>query len=205
MDEIVDFHIPSCDESRKGYEAYNQKEMRGRIYFDAVMRVTQTWGDPSGMIIQMSILVRGWNYLFANFGFDELENCIRRNLRNLNEFRYRDIDTLADTDIERIEDLSGEFLNALRRTADNRRSAVSVAKALHRLAPNFFPLWDQYIAGDYGCLYVADIAASVYATFCKKMKIMADRVRHCVPTPDDRSLLKRIDEYNYSKYTMGWI
>jgi hypothetical protein len=41
--------------------------------------------------------------------------------------------------------------------------------------------------------------------FCKKMKLLSEAVGHCVSDSDDRSLLKRIDEYNYAKYTMGWL
>ncbi len=47
--------------------------------------------------------------------------------------------------------------------------------------------------------------AKQYFDFCKKMQIMAEKVRSYVPIPDDRSLLKRIDEFNYAKYTMHWI
>jgi hypothetical protein len=80
-----------------------------------------------------------------------------------------------------------------------------VAKSFNLLAPNFLPLWDSKIAPKYNCFYwFSESAGKKYFDFCKKMQIMAENVRTYVPFPDDRSLLKRIDEFNYSKYTMHW-
>jgi uncharacterized protein YwbE len=84
-----------------------------------------------------------------------------------------------------------------------KRSPVSVSKALHLLAPNFFPLWDDKIARHYGCYYDVDPAIK-YIFFSKTMKTLADRVQGYTNRPD-RTVLKLIDEYNYSKYTQGWI
>lgn len=124
----------------------------------------------------------------------------------INNFRTRNICTISDDDVEPIKNLFNQLLNALRRTNDNAKSPVSVAKALSLLATHFFPLWDSNIAYAYNCYYYfADIADSSYIRFCHKMKLMSEKIQHCVPNPDDRSLLKRIDEYNYSKYTMYWI
>lgn len=205
MNDDIDFYIPDREEFCQGYEIYNKNERRGPIYFEAISRLSNSWGNPSGMAEGVAILVRGWNYLFANFDFMKLVNCIEINLATLNEFRNRNIDSLSQADADRIESLFDHFLDALQRVADNRKSPVSVAKALNPLAPNFFPLWDSKIADAYGCWYFSDTAAPRYISFCEKMKLMAERVKHYVPSPDDRSLLKRIDEYNYSKYTMHWI
>jgi len=37
------------------------------------------------------------------------------------------------------------------------------------------------------------------------MKLLVERVRAFVPIEDDRPLLKRIDEFNISKYTIHWV
>ena len=153
----------------------------------------------------VSVIIRGWNHFYANFDIDNLARCIEGNLTALEDFRNRHINTLSDVDDEAIRSVFNEFVDALRRQKDNKASPVSVAKALNPLAPDFFPIWDSNIAFAYDCFYLADIADSPYIRFCKKNKIMAERVFECVPKHDDRSLLKRIDEYNYSKYTMHWI
>lgn len=83
-----------------------------------------------------------------------------------------------------------------------KRSPVSAVKVLHLLAPNFFPLWDDRIARAYECYYDVN-PAEKYILFCKLTKTMADRVRHYSDRLD-KTLLKLIDEYNYS-YTQRWI
>jgi hypothetical protein len=84
-----------------------------------------------------------------------------------------------------------------------KRSPVSVSKALHLLAPMFFPLWDDKIARAYGCYYNVN-PAKKYISFCKTTKYVADKVKGYI-VRSDRTLLKLVDEYNYSKYTKGWI
>jgi hypothetical protein len=117
----------------------------------------------------------------------------------------KQIETLSESDGDTIKNVFNQFNEALKRESDNRKSPVSVAKALCLFATKFLPLWDSNIAFKYNCFYFSDSADDPYFRFCKKMKIMAGHVRNYVPNPDDRSLLKRIDEYNYSKYTMHWI
>jgi len=83
------------------------------------------------------------------------------------------------------------------------KSPVAVAKALHLLAPNFFPLWDGKIARAYRCYY-NDRPAEKYVSFCKITKTMVEKLRNCV-SRQDKTAVKMIDEYNYSKYTQKWI
>ena len=45
------------------------------------------------------------------------------------------------------------FLEALE--GGNRKSPAATSRALHLLAPNFFPLWDNWIAQAYGCMWNA--------------------------------------------------
>ena len=93
-----------------------------------------------------------------------------------------------------------------------RRSPVSVAKALHLLAPSFFPPWDDKIAKnkDYECDYSSD-PAEKYVKFCRITQKIADNVKNCdevksyIGQSDNKTLVKLIDEYNYSKYTQKWI
>jgi len=205
MNGEIDFYIPDCEEFRRGYETYNERERRGPVYFEALAMVQENWGNSILMAHGIQRLIRSWNFLYANFDLDEISNCLNRNMLVLGNFRTRNISTLSDDDSEPIRNLFNQFLDALKRTIDNAKSPVSVAKALSLLAPHFFPLWDSNIAFAYGCFYLADMADAPYIRCCHKMKLMSERIHHCIPNPDDRSLLKRIDEYNYSKYTKHWI
>lgn len=205
MRQNSDFHIPTYEEFRKGYELYDKRETRGFVYFEALALVTEGWGSPELMAMGVQRLIRSWNHFFANFNFNDLIYCLDRNIKKLDEYRNKHIFDLSVEDNDNIRSLFNELLIALKRESDGVFSPVSVAKSIGILAPHFLPIWDSNIAFKYDCFYLSDMADSPYIRFCYKMKIMAENVHHFVPSPDDRSLLKRIDEYNYSKYTMHWI
>lgn len=205
MIEDSNLYIPSRKEFRKGYEAYNQREKRGFVYFEALETVEENWGSAGQMARGVQRLVRSWNRFYANFSFSDLTRFMGDNIGDLNTYRDKHIRDLNDADDDRIRQLFKKLLQALKREADGALSPVSVAKAFGVLGPNFLPIWDSHIAFRYDCLYFSDTADEPYLRFCHKMKALSERVQNYVPDPDDRSLLKRIDEYNYSKYTMFWI
>lgn len=66
------------------------------------------------------------------------------------------------------------------------KSPVAVAKALHLLAPHFFPLWDGRIAKSYKCYYNVDNAAEKYIWFMKLMKKFVEKAREYVDSSTDR-------------------
>jgi len=153
----------------------------------------------------VGLIIRGWNRFYSRYDQSAVVESIARNMNLLATLRPRRIDSLSDHDFGMISSIFNDFYESLKRQGDNRRSAVSVAKALSLFAPHFFPIWDSNIAWKYNCLYVDNNGDVQYLHFCKKMKLLSARVRDYVPEHDDRPLLKRIDEYNYSKYTMHWI
>ncbi len=207
MNGEIEFHIPDLEEFRRGYELFNEKGKQGiiNIWFEALSIVQDNWGNPTDVTRGISRLIRSWNRFYANFGLEAMSACIVRNQATLNGFRNRHIASLSEADTSAIRDLFKDFLVSLQRKPDNRKSPVSVAKALSLVAPNFFPIWDSNIAFAYGCIYFSDSADEPYIKFCHKMKFLADRVRDFALIQDDRPLLKRIDEYNISKYTSHWI
>jgi len=202
-------HIPNCNEFLNGMNAYERNEQRGHDYFLALNHVQQNWGNPEDMSQGIGILLRSWHqgfYRFGNYDRNLLIECVGQNFETINKFRDRDISSLSDSDTSEIKMIYNQFLEALR--GGNRRSPVAVAKSLNLLSPNFLPLWDSDIALAYGYVWggvLTDFTDDDYVSFCWKMKEMAERIQGCLPNPDDRSHLKRIDEYNYSKYTKGWI
>lgn len=203
--QIIDFQIPSREEFIRGYKRFNElmntRENWGPAYFRALSCVFLNWGNFAGMAHGIYILIKSWNPMFSRFNSKRLIRCIESNQRTICEFKNRNINTLSDEDRDQIKNIFNEFLDALQ-TDRNKRSPVSVAKALHLIAPNFFPIWDNSIAQAYGCHWQSHSnACEKYIKFCNKMKIMAEEVREYVPEPDDRSLLKRMDEYNHLTYT----
>ncbi len=207
-----DPQIPDREEFIKKLELYEKNEARRTVYFEALNHIAQNWNNPPGMAAGTRILLHSWHWNFYRFGdFDctLLQNCLDRNLLDINSLRYRHISSLSVDDENKIKELFEQFLAALE--GGKRKSPVAVAKALHLLAPDFFPLWDNDIALEYGYVWggIANtlFAASDYVSFCHKMKEMAANMSNYVSHQDDRSLLKRIDEYNFakfSKFAVGW-
>jgi len=149
-------------------------------------------------------IIRGWNRFYSGYSADSLIATIGANIDLLSHLRSRDILSFTEDDHTVISKLFTDYLDALKRVDDGRKSPVSVAKALSLFAPGILPIWDSIIATSYGCVYVGT-GIREYLTFCAKMKIFAENAQHCITSEDDRPLLKRIDEYNYSKYTKHWI
>ena len=41
--------------------------------------------------------------------------------------------------------------------------------------------------------------------FCRTIQTIANGLKNCGPHTSEKTLIKLIDEYNYSKYTQGWV
>jgi hypothetical protein len=195
----------NASELRKGYKAFQTHEPRDPMYKTATFLVETFWGQPKQMADSLGVLLLTWNnafYRYGHFDFDVLEKCIRRNQRSLDQCRDMSILDYSPDDNETINTLFLQFLNALQiaygRLA-GRKSPVAVAKGLHLLAPNYFPLWDDKIARAYNCHYY-------YVPFMQEMQSLALILAPKVDLKStDKTLLKLIDEYNYAKFTRQWI
>ncbi len=115
----------------------------------------------------------------------DLEQLVTAEWKAIVEFRVRSLTTLIGTDKPAILQLFELFRSKL--------GPVGAAKALHVLAPTFFPLWDNSIASGYG----VSIEVHGYLLFMFLTK------HQVVNLPRDPALLKTLDEYNYLKYTPG--
>jgi len=204
--------IPTRDAFIKGIEEFEKFEKRDAMYKVATFLLSYFWGKPSDMADALGVLLLTWNqafYRYGSFDFDKLEDCINKNLQKIKEFRKRKITSLSESDEKEIECIFNDFMDALQIAngkKQGRKSPVAVAKALHLLAPNFFPLWDYEIAKAYRFYYNTSPAAK-YIQFMKLMKEFAENIKDYIDLRDypNKTLLKLIDEYNYSKYTKKWI
>jgi len=180
------------------------------MYKTATFLVEHFWGEPRDMADGMGVLLLTWNqafYRYGSFNFSLLEDVLRANMPTIERLRARDIQSLVEADEPTIKQLFLAFLDALQIAEGKKkgcRSPVSVAKALHLLAPGFFPLWDDKIARAYGCYYSRDPVRK-YLTFAYEMQELARQLQEHVPPGCGRTFLKLIDEYNYAKHTKAWI
>jgi hypothetical protein len=140
-----------------------------------------------------------WHAEYYHWGSGDpaaIDLAIKQKITLIDSFRNRTVDTLCKADEPKIRELFWEFQKATGRTNRNGLSGspVGAAKAMHLLCPHFLPLWDGDIADFYRC----DHDAFGYARFCQLMKGFAAIVQSYLAKPDDRSILKRIDEYNWA-------
>jgi len=203
----VHLHIPAAEEFRRGYEAFRLHEARDAMYKVATFLISHFWGKYLKMSNALGVLLLTWNqgyYRYGGLNFDKLEKCLKNNFNAIEAFRRQEIFSLNETHRATIIKFFQKLLEALKRKGTHKKSPVAVAKALHLLAPGFFPLWDDKIARAYKCHY-SKKPADKYILFCDKMKTIAQAVKNYDNIPNDVTILKLIDEYNYAKYTKNWI
>ena len=173
------------------------------------------WGNITRVTDALTVLLLTWNASFYRYsgGYlngDRLENCLRDNWDEIERFHDRDIMSFVQSDKPEITRLFNCFLNALRintsKTNAARLSPVGAAKALHLLAPNFFPIWDGEIARRYGCGFSQQgkEAGTKYVKFLEEIRVVAAALQG-PPLKTGKTLVKQIDEYNYAKFSKGWI
>lgn len=80
---------------------------------------------------------------------------------------------------------------------------VGAAKALHLLAPRFFPLWDTKIANAFGFRPRRGRSADSYLDFMELVQTQCKRLGG--ERAIGRNPLKALDEFNYCRYTRGWL
>ena len=125
--------------------------------------------------------------------FAEIESLLERHAQALDHYRGRGIQSLAPDEQADVEAIFDEFEEVLR--------PVGAAKALHLLAPRFFPIWDRSIASGAGFwLGKRGTNANRY------WRWMLRTQRECQQVGGETTwgpgLLKRIDELNYCRYTI---
>jgi hypothetical protein len=150
----------------------------------------------------LAVLLQTWNEQYYQYHpftlehFADIESLLRAHLDEALVFRHRNITSVTKIDLSMIENLFESFEQVL--------GPVGAAKTLHLLAPKFFPLWDRKIAKAYRWeLGPVGTNGVNYVAF---FLIAATQVNVLSPVmTDETNLLKRIDEYNYCKYTKGWM
>ncbi len=197
--------IPTQDELLRRIHQFELHDPRHSIYKVCLSYIFSHWQNHAEIADGISTLLLTWNQGFYRFGdldTSELEKCLCRNWTSIQSFHIRDILSLTPSDEDVIKALFGDFSEALRSNRQEpRKGYVSAAKALHLLAPHFFPLWDQAIAAQSIGGYDRDNAPERYFQFSQQTKRIADTVK-TFNLPHDRSLVKLIDEYNYVKYSL---
>ena len=149
--------------------------------------------DVPGVAEALAIWLKNINLQYYRFRPEkartlraELEPLLTAELHSLSGFRERSLATLDKADETAVLRLFGAFRAKL--------GPVGAAKALHALAPTFFPMWDNEIARGYG-----------FSTEGGYFQFMLLAKQQLVGLPANLipglSLVKAFDEYNYYKFS----
>jgi hypothetical protein len=179
------------------------------MYRVATFLLREWWGSHSEMADALAVLLLTWNnafYRYGPFSAIRLEASLKEHWNLIEQFHSRDITDLTVEDEPRVRRLFQALLKALSIVTGKRcghQTPVGVAKALHLLAPKFFPPWDDKISREYGCYYGKD-PAGAYVRFCRLTRNIVVDLKDKVQI-SDKTLLKQIDEYNYARYSRRWM
>ena len=151
----------------------------------------------------LAVLLRTWNmayYRFRKFDaehFAKIEALLERHGPVLALYRQAELENLDPEN----PTLRAEVMTLF---ADFERvlGPVGTAKALHLMAPHYFPLWDRAIAQAYGLSLAA--RGSNGGRYWRFMTTTRSQCRSLPPNPASNPI-KSIDEYNYGKFTKGWL
>jgi hypothetical protein len=140
--------LPSSTEVALAHEEYLRVEGRDVMYRVARDLVEQAYGGHARFSVGegVAVLLLSWNAAFyrprpalVRTLVHDLEALIDTHASSIEHFRARVVETYEQkTDSRPVEKLYRSFVDRL--------WPVGAAKALHVLAPRFFPLWDNAIA-----------------------------------------------------------
>ena len=204
-------NLPTGKDIKNGVRLFEKHLPREAMYKTATFLVKHHWGNSKETADGLGVLLLTWNqafYRYGQFSFEKLERCIKRKHLTLSSYRVRDISSYSKEDSGAIKKLFGELLASLSIESGKKlgvSSPVAAAKALHLLAPEFFPLWDDKIARGYK-LHYGKKPAEQYIRFIEVTKQIAGNLPSSLnPSLKGRSAIKLVDEYNFARYTRKWL
>jgi hypothetical protein len=203
---MSDHKITAADlrAARISFETNESRDLFYRAATELVSLALRGGTSPTSLSLAeaLAVLLQTWNranYRYRKFDkehFAEIERLLLNHQVALTEYRDRTIDNLNDTEQVTISTLFQSFERVL--------GPVGAAKALHLIAPRFFPLWDRAIAKVY--VRTLGMAGSNGKRYWRFMSVAKQQwVELSCDEPDSKNLLKSIDEYNYCKHTKGWL
>lgn len=193
---------PSAADLARARTQYKQVEPRDLFYRAATDLLSRARGVGSILNLgeALAVLLFTWNQAFYRYHppgpehITAIEQLLASNESALEAAKSRTLTSLAPEDGAAIESLFLVFEELL--------GPVGAAKALHLLAPNFFPIWDRRIAARYvGELRQRGFNGSRYVAFMTNTAAQCEALQAKVAAPDD--VVKALDEWNYVRITRG--
>ena len=195
--------LPALEQLERARTLFENYEPRDLFYRAATELVTLALEGKTTLSVaeSLAVLLQTWNsqyYRFLSFNaehFQALEAVVSSHRSTVVAYRPRSIMSFTTEEYQVISDVFTAFELVL--------GPVGAAKALHLLAPQFFPLWDRKIAKSYGISL--DSAGQNSVEYLRFMTIAVSQVAQLNCNDKYDGLLKRIDEFNYCRFTKGWL
>lgn len=196
---------PSLSELEEAHRCFLEHEPRDLFYRVAIdlLRLAREGATHITAAEALAGLLLTWNQLFYRFRpasekvlVEDLDRFLVENETAIESVRDRSIESLSPLDREVTIDLFTALVSSL--------GPVGTAKTLHLIAPRFFPLWDDKIARAYGLSPRAgEASATRYWEFMNAVRVQCDALGADLVGLDNP--LKAIDEFNYCRFTKGWL
>lgn len=178
-------------------KVYQDQVPTGDLFYRAasvLAGLALTSDGSSRLADALGVLLRTWNadyyrfHAFSRQHLADIDELVSKWRDKLVGFRSRSLGTFDVADEEAMKELFPEFEKVL--------GQVGAAKALHLLAPRFFPPWDRGIASYYRIyLQGRGTNADLYASFMRRVR------QQCADLGGELAIgenpLKTIDEFNY--------
>ena len=189
---------PTLADLQAAREMFEAVEPRDLFYRLSLHLMGQGAGSPFSRAEALAVLLQTWNHSYyqrLDIPFDAahfaaIERLLAEHEQPLADFARRSIESLAPTDETLVRLIYHEFEAVLGQTG--------ASKALHLLAPRFFPLWDGAIAATAYGLYARDARDYWRLMGATAMQVAAVGGEAAL----GRNPIKAIDEYNYCRYTL---
>lgn len=210
--EIAERLMPTDEELERAHQVFEQRERRA-IFYDLTQTLLRDGAFLNGAhktAAAICTLLFVWSEAYYRYHLTErhahweaLERLLRTHKEGLCRFRRRRVETLKEEDKAEVTKVFAELAEVL--------GAIGAAKALHILAPHFFPLWDNKIAKAYGLprrlKATPQEDAERYWRFMQivKWQVRLLKERKNLPEFVRANFLKALDEWNYAKFTKGWL
>jgi hypothetical protein len=192
---------PSAGDLAEARQIFGRRESRDIFYRAATFLVEQALEGQAPLSLSEALLVllQTWNRAYYQYHppgpdhLDQIDALLEQHASWRSRVRNRTIDTFSSTDARELESIFADFEKVL--------GPVGAAKALHLLAPRFLPLWDRAIATAYGLQL--GYTGSNGRRYVRMAKITRDQSAHVGGV--GTNIVKALDEYNYCRFTKGWI
>lgn len=195
---------------RQAHRIFEEKEPRN-LFYQVATHLVESSRRPSAKLTlaeSLAVLLQTWNAQYYRFprqgrpaGFRHenlsgLQRLLGRHHADLEAYRKQLLRRLTPSDAARVRSLFSDFEGEL--------GTVGAAKALHLLAPRFFPLWDRAIARGAYHLSLSNPTGCAGA-YERLIAAVNDEISSCGgwgAFSKDENPVKLIDELHYCECTL---